>query len=573
MSDSEAPIEIFQRENEPGRPLARRFASRPFVLLAAAALLLGLYVFFDVIHYRDYLPHGDDPAFVSGALDSPTSWFTQGYLNYFLVYPEWGTWHSSPLIKPVTNAVGYLNYVLLGNNYALHFAEFFLVQFIGLLVFVRLLRELAVPPLPGAAAITLLFLFNPAFINNGLTCLACHFDVLSGVFTLLAFLATWQERHVLALLFLTLGIFTKESAVFAPLAAALSVLIWRRSHMMSALLLLPLPLWAAARSFAYGGVVEPDLSPPASQMATGLLIWPTGLVPFDLFRQPDSFLPSSRYEIVSTVFLVANVGLWILLCSAALTVVRRRVGAPDRADLTAGLLLWTLGALSFGVLVGFGPNYGGSIYPFLYLFLATFLFSPAWRVPRWVAASVVLVLASATAVQSIRVVRLALAWRTDLALERALHDALKALPQDGRTVYVVNASRGLASAPRHLTQAWSLNLDLVIVNQFAGCTASSDAGSMQVVNGDAGMLSVRIPDCAAFNFGAATLNVLKNETGIGLKRNAIGTYDFPNGTTASEAEPLDFGRTLMLQFDRSATSITLIGYNWGSMGYDVIRRF
>jgi hypothetical protein len=537
------------------------------LLLAAAALLLCLYIYFDVIYYRDYVLHGDDPAFVSANLGSPDSWFAQGYLNYFLVYPEWETGYSTPWLKPVTNVVGYLNYTLFGSNYAMHFAVFFLVQFLGLLVFVRLLRELAVPPLP-AAVMALLLAFNPAFINNGLTCLPCHFDVLSGVFTLVAFLATWQERYVLALLLLTLGVFTKESAVFAPLAAALSVLIWRRRPAMSALLLLPFPLWAAARFLVYGDVVEPGLIPPPSQLGTGLSIWPTGLVPFDFLSRLN--LPLSRYQIVSAFFLIANIGLWALLCCAALILARRQVYRTKPADLTAGLLIWTLGALSFGVLAGFGPNYGGSIYPFLYLFLAAFLFSPDWRPPRWVGASVLLVLAAATAVQSSRVVRLALAWRSDIALERALHDALRALPQDGRTVYVVNASRGLASAPRHLTRAWSLNLDIVIINQFSGCMSSPDSGSAEILRSDAEILSVRIPDCAAFNFGVATLNAATDTTGVALERAGIGTYTFLGATKASEAAAPEWGRTLELELDRRASDITLIGYNWQSARYAVI---
>ena len=94
---------------------------------------------------------------------------------------------------------------------------------------------------------------------------------------------------------------------------------------------------------------------------------------------------------MSAVFLVANIGLWVFLCYAALAAARRQIDAPERAELATGLLVWTLGALSFGVLAGYLARYGGSIYPFLYLFLAALFFSPAYRVPRWVVASVLLV--------------------------------------------------------------------------------------------------------------------------------------------------------------------------------------
>jgi hypothetical protein len=542
-------------------------ASRMYVPLAGAALLLGLYVYYDIIVYRDYLLHSDEPAFVSASLESPASWFTRGYLNYFDTYPEWGTRHTTPLFKPVTNAVGYLNYVLFGTSYGLHFAVFFLMQFLGLLIFLRVLRELDIRPLPSAA-MSLLFLFNPAFINDGLLCLPCHFDVLAGVFALGAFLAVWRERYGVALVLLTLAVLTKESAIFAPVAASLSVLIWRRRLIMSAVLLLPLPLWAAARFLAFGDVLEAGLSTPTGQIGFGLSIWPTGLVSYGFVNQLGLSLPSSRYEILSAIFLIANIGLWVFLCYATVVTARRHIDAAENTKLAMGLLLWTLGALSFGVLAGFGARYGGSIYPFLYLFLAAFFFTPAFRISRWVVASVLLVFFAANALQSERWVRMALLWPSVIAPERALYDALKALPQDGRTVYIVNAPRGLAAQPHHLKRAWGLNLDMVVINQFSGCAASPDAG--QLLDSGSDVISVRIPGCAVFDFAYAKVQPLSDGTGITLSRDGIGTYAFPGGVAASATDSLDFGRTLTLYIQSKSEGLTLIGYDWTRESYEVI---
>ena len=535
------------------------------VPLAGAALLIGLYVYYDLVVYRDHLLRGDEPAFVSATLESPVSWFTRGYLDYFNLYPEWGTQHTSPLLKPVTNAVGYLNYSLFGRSYALHFAAFFLMQFIGLLVIVRLLRELAVPPLP-TAVMALLFLFNPAFMNTGLIMLPFHFDVLAGVFAMAAFLALWRERYGWALLLLTLAVFTKESAVFAPLAAALSLMIWCRPPSKSALMMLPLVLWVAARFLAYGDVLAGGITSPTGEIATGLSMWPTGLVPAGFVRQLGSSLPSSRTEVLNLVFLLANIGVWVFLGYAAWATARRPVAAPASAELTAALLVWTLGALSFGVLAGYHTRYGGSIYPFVYLLLAVLLFSPGYRVPRWAAASVLLVFAAATAVQGVRSVRLALAWQSVIAPERALHDALKMLPQDGRTVYVVNAPPLLVSAPHHLTFAWSLNLDVVIVSQFGGCPTSSDTGTTELSGAD--LVSVRIPDCAWLLFGSVPPDVVRR--GTPLRREGVGAYVFPDRIAASSDYPLELGRTLTFQIDPKKADLTLIGYNWASGSYSVI---
>jgi hypothetical protein len=540
-----------------------------FVRLASAVLLCSLYVYYDLVVYRDYLLRGDDPAFISASLESPASWFTQGYLNYFNVYPEWGTRNTTPLLKPVTNAIGYLNYWLFGSSYALHFATFFLVQFFGLLVFVRILRELAIPPLPSAG-MSLLFLFNPAFMNVGLLCLPCQFDVLAGVFALAAFLAAWLARYGLALLLLSLAVFTKESAVYAPVAAAACLMIWRRPMNISALMILPLALWAAARFLAYGDVLDTGSAAPLGDIAAGLSVWPTGLVPFAFIDQLASSLPYGRSEILATIFLIANVGLWVLLCRAAMDTVRQRMKTSQGAQLTAGLLVWTLGALSFGVLAGYNSRYGGSIYPLLYLLLSALFFSPDHRASRWVVASVLFVFSAATAVQNARIVRFAFAWESVIAFERALHDTLESLPQNGQTVYVINAPSGVASAPRHLSRAWSLDLNLVIVNQFSGCTMSADPGSTRFLDSGSDLLSVRIPDCAAFNFPNARLDVLGSGTGLALERDGVGTYNFSAGKPGSGPDSVDWGRTLTFQIETKGADPIVVGYDWNTELYTVL---
>ncbi len=67
--------------------------------------------------------------------------------------------------------------------------------------------------------------------------------------------------------------------MFAPLAAAISLMIWRRPASKSALMVLPLVMWAAARFIAYGDVLAGGITSPTGEIATGLSIWPTGLVP------------------------------------------------------------------------------------------------------------------------------------------------------------------------------------------------------------------------------------------------------------------------------------------------------
>jgi hypothetical protein len=215
------------------------------------------------------------------------------------------------------------------------------------------------------------------------------------------------------------------------------------------------------------------------------------------------------------------------------------------------------------VLAGYHARYGGSIYPFLYLLLAALFFSPGYRGPRWVAASILLVFSLATFVQSARTVRLGWARHSMIATERALHDSLRTLPQDGRTVYIVNAPPSSYSAARHISRAWSLNLNLVIVNQFRGCTTSSDAGSTHFLGSSANPLVVRIPGCAAFFFHVVRPEILR---GVAIRREGVGTYRPLGGPTDS----LLFAKAFTLELDRKETNVTFLGYDWDSRNYKVV---
>ena len=297
-------------------------------LLWGAALLACLFLYYYAIVYYNYLPSGEDAAFI-GALDSPAEWFTQGYADYFHVYPEWGFPRDTELLKPVTNIVGFINDALFGDHYALHFALFFLIQFAGFVLFLRLLRETAVPAFP-ASCMALLFLVNPAFVNAGLWCLVCQFDVLAAVWALAAFLMLWRGRNILALLFLTLAVFTKETAAFAPIAAALSVVIWSGKWRSAILMLLPLLLWAGARSLAYGGVLDGRLDTSAGSIATGLVFWPTGVTDAAFIEQLGPSLALDRHSIISLGFLIANIVLWAFILYAAAVTARQQFARRRR---------------------------------------------------------------------------------------------------------------------------------------------------------------------------------------------------------------------------------------------------
>jgi len=552
----------------------KRRQSTTLPLLAAAALLLALFAYYDIVCYRDFLLRGDDPAFIGATLSSPIDWFTRGYADYFDVYPEWGTRIGTDFIRPVTNLVAYANHAVFGENYALHFALFFLVQFASLAIILRLLRETSVPP-AAAAGMGLLYLFNPAFLNAGLTGLAFHFDVLAALMELAALLALWRGRNIVALILLTLAVFTKETAVFAPLAAALTVLVWSGNRRSALLMLSPLVPWIAARFFVSGDVLGRQLDIPAGSVAAGVLVWPTGMTPYDIVIGFPSMLTFSRRDMLWTAWIAVNAAMWVFMFYAVYIASRRALASSPqggKADqLAAAFPIWMLGALAVCVITAPLTRYGSGYYAFLYLFLGNFLFSPAARVPRWLSASVVLVFSAATAFQLERSLEFSSTWQSFVSRERALYDALRALPQDGGTVYVVSAPPAYVSAPKYLTRAWSLNLNVVIVNHALRCARSDDSARTEFAEATPGLLDVRIPDCAEFGFTRVSPDLYRRGIGGTLLRERIGTYQFPEGHASADGSNFTLGHELKFQIDPTQHPIILT-YNWTTGAYSPLPR-
>src|SRR5262249_43098494 len=129
-----------------------------------------------------------------------------------------------------------------------------------------------------------LFLINPSFINYGTILLSFQLDVFASIFLLAAFFALWKAQNLVALLMLTLAVFTKES-LFAPIAAAITVIVWRRHLFVASVMLVPLVLWLVHRIAIFGSLGAGNYSVPngmrgaAIGLLKGIVVWPTGVIP------------------------------------------------------------------------------------------------------------------------------------------------------------------------------------------------------------------------------------------------------------------------------------------------------
>ncbi|HEY5084282.1 MAG TPA: hypothetical protein VII48_07175, partial [Rhizomicrobium sp.] len=188
----------------------------------------------------------------------------------------------------------------------------------------------------------------------------------------------------------------------------------------------------------------------------------------------------------------------------------------------------------------------------------TFLFANSWaKIWKLIPA---LILAFVTLIRAGNFLQHAIA---NLAPERngetALYAALRALPQDGSAVLVVNAPTML-SGPRFLAKAWNLKRDIIFIDQFRGCPHAESADARYELS--AALLSVEIPACASYVLAGVPDGIqAKALTGV-LARPGIGTYQFPDtsGKRLKDGD-IDFGRTLRIHF-AAPVPPAILAYDW-----------
>ena len=537
-------------------------------MIAGLLLLFGIYAYFWIRLYSSYFLMRDDPANIGGTVkEGLGGWLTRGMADYYHVYPEWPQTGFSDFYRPVWNLIIYAEQAVFGQHYWAWFLAFCALQYAGTLLFLQVLRSLAVPSRP-ALTFAVLFLFNPAFVSLGFVYPGFQFDVFTSLLLLAAFHQLLEHRHGFALALITAAVFTKETAIFAPVAAALTVFILERDAKWSLAMLTPLLAWVGARWLAFHAVMGGTFASPSGihelfvNVVKGLIVWPSGAVPANFFLHL-----TGTHGVALLALLLMNTGLWAILAYAGRQVARELRQAPvtREAQVRAILLIWVLGALSFCMLTRPQARFGSSLDAFLLLFLADFLFTSPQ--PRYLRLLPVLSLSLLTLAGAVNFLQNAIGNVSKLG-EKPLLTSLRSLPQDGRTVLVVNAPTML-SAPGFLAKAWGLRLDITFLSQFLGCPrAGWDDARYDLSSAS---LLVEIPSCAHFVFAGVPEGIQLRALNGGLLRPGIGTYQFPGrhaGSKRLRSGNIDFGRALQIRFTRPPG--TVLAYDWQDGTYRIL---
>lgn len=549
------------------------------VFLAPALLLLAIYLF-NLSFYLHYFPYGDDPALLQASAGSPVRWFTEGFSRFFLVYPGWST-PQTDFARPLVNLIVRCEQLLAGQHYSLYFAAYFLAQLVLCGTSMLAARLFGVSA-KWQIAIGCFIAISPSFLGMGVLNIASHFDLWCGLFAMLAFYWTLRERYALALAALTLAVFTKEPALYAPIAACLTV-FWRtRRKDLSAGMLLPLVAWFAVRRFVFagaGGGIYVFQSHHLSYLLTGvlkgLLQWPGGVL-----GMPGVIkIIAARSPLASpvdAVLIVLNAVLWCFLLAAAFSLLKelRVSGAASTGSLSPLLLLlWLCGALSFGVLAGDDPRFGGSIYPLLVLFCAVMLHHARGRIERRLAALSLAILTFIFLWSGGNTVRLS--HRDPLTSEEQMRAFIGAVQQHAAradTIYVLNAPDGYSN-PESLATLAHVSAKIVLLDQARGCTQSSGGSTLLTETAQGIHISSTLPDCAELTFENVPPSVFASALPGSVARPQVGLYTFPSGRVAhrslrgADTFLPDFGRQVDIAMASPPSAAVYLWYDWPSASY------
>jgi hypothetical protein len=342
-------------------------------------------------------------------------------------------------------------------------------------------------------------------------------------------------------------------------------------------MLLPLAAWACVWKVVFVGTPGGNYALQGDPKALlikgsieGILRWPTGLFDYHVVRGvlvEHSILA----HLPDLLILLINLFLWGLLIAAgayfARGVFATRPSHQDR--LILAVLIWLVGALSFGVLVGYHQRFGGSIYPLEIVVCAVIFHRGTHPLTRSLS---VLAIGSLAA---------AFLWNARVGVPpqvfsqvssmRSLMDSLREHQAD--VVYVLNSSRSDAAPSNIASLAGTPSEKVVILSEATGCLNDGQAGPpiMRQVGNAVHIVSI-LPPCASYEFNGVHTSIMAQAFGGVLPRGHFAAYSLPAGRITehglvnhSAIASVEMGRELNLElFPEEAKSYVILYYDWSN---------
>jgi hypothetical protein len=508
------------------RFLVSHQASRPERIAVLAgfvvfAILWGLYGF----HYGAiYIPNSlDIPALADGALLAPdahwTNWFTRGYADFWNLYPDWQSpSNTTAFTRPLFQLTIYLAHFLFGRNWALYAAIGCLaVAGVAALAFQISRTALNLSAGLSLLAAALVVLSGPV-LENWMRGLAFAIEPLVTVFIAGSFLAAVARRDILCLVLLFLALLTKEAAVWAALASAVTIVLrpkpdepLLRRALIAASMLLPIAAWAVFRWKFFGGIGGTYATAGYSPLSHFLGMAFSKLTHLQnlLVWYPDKSAGWGYWTAIGTSLLLY--AMLVLLAfrflSGAVHELRQSIHKKrwPTADAASLVTLWAAIGLAFYLAVPLGHyRYASSAVIFAWPALVA-------EVDKRRQPLVWLVFAACCVVAIVQGTFALRTWMSESISEnsrqKSMHLALRNVPPSIQQVFVFSTRSGLERAnPKYVRLVLGVPTEIVRVAEIDWKCGPNDQINFnhRIADGEV-TITLTVPECATFSLLAPSL--------------------------------------------------------------------
>jgi len=446
---------------------------------ALGALLLALAIFallwlLNIPFRRVYQANDNDvTAFVDALLLLPGShwqgWFTQGHSHFFDSYPEW-PWGLTPFARPAFQFLIYLAHFAFGRDWSAYLAINYLsVAGVAAVAFAlaRTVLGLGVAPSLLSAAFVLV---SPAVLGCSIWEVGFASESLASLLIGCAFIAGVARRDIVCLALLLVALLIKETAVWAPFAAAFTALFrpapgaTPRHRILSAVtMFLPLMVWLTLRLSFFGGIggSYATVSFTPFKDFVSLLGWKLEHL-HRLFVSQEVFVASGPWAVVDRALMIATylllaslLTLWMVgslrVAWDKLSALKRELQWPTTEPALL-VTLWAVMGLAFYFALGLSsPRYAASAVMFLWPALVAEVMrrGRAARVALVISFVLVLVRTSDLLVELNPPSEQSYVGRFLHAIA-AMDDTLRAVPADIQQIYVLSSGGLVTATPKYL---------------------------------------------------------------------------------------------------------------------------
>jgi hypothetical protein len=530
-------------------------------ILLGFAVFVGLWLV-DLPYRHAYQPTDNDvTALADGLLLVPGArwqdWFIHGHSHFFDAYPEWPLGLTA-FARPVFQFTIYLAHFLLGTDWPSYLAINYL-GIAGIAVVAYSIARSALALDVGAALLAaVLVLCSPAVLEFSIWQIGFGSESLACVLIGCAFLASIRCRDVLCAALLLIALFSKETAIWAPIAAAVTALLrgpssppLRQRLTPAAIVLAPLAVWFVFRLAFYGGVGGTYATAEYWPVGDFLSLTGEKLAHLHhLFLQQKPFVETGSWVRTDQAVRLATALVLLLLFalygaravrSAAAAAIAVRAKRWPTADPALLATIWfVLGLANYLALAVPSTRYAAADVMFAWpvvvaavvgwrgnasrLALLACLFLSATRTGDF--------LAGMNAPQESEV-------GPFLRSAAKTNGALRQVPPGVREVYVLLASGLVTANPDYLRAFLGIDAKIVRVidlSWYCGDRPDTVALSHEI-GGSEVIIRASLPDCARFEFLSSTVDGTALHDGR-LQRSASIEYELPGAHPIYHTGPL-----------------------------------